>query len=313
MTLFFNYQQISAVNFLVNEIQNCCVCHIIALKYTISMITHFFKIICFLSIPFILGSTPALEINDFQGQAVYMSKSRLELGRWGARMSEAQKKDIALRLKNRLEKEFTLTFDKEASLFIEEEQLDAISGATDSWGKNFAAGENYKNVKTNLQIQQQEFYGKKFLIKDVLQPINWTLGSDTKKIGNYTCYKATTFIPTDDLLWYSFSWSRMRKPNDSTESSEPSEAKVDITQVEAWYTPQIPVRHGPSDYWGLPGLILEVSAGDTTMLCTKIILNPAEKIEIKAPRKGDVLAKAEYQDLIQKKMLEFRNNRRRRR
>jgi GLPGLI family protein len=105
----------------------------------------------------------------------------------------------------------------------------------------------------------------------------------------------------------------MRKPNDSTESSEPSEAKVDITQVEAWYTPQIPVRHGPSDYWGLPGLILEVSAGDTTMLCTKIILNPAEKIEIKAPRKGDVLAKAEYQDLIQKKMLEFRNNRRRRR
>ena len=94
------------------------------------------------------------------------SKSRLELGRWGSRMSEAQKKDIALRLKNRLEKEFTLTFNKEASLFIEEEQLDAISGATDSWGKNFAAGENYKNVKDNSQIQQQEFYGKKFLVKD---------------------------------------------------------------------------------------------------------------------------------------------------
>jgi GLPGLI family protein len=242
-----------------------------------------------------------------------MSKSRLELGRWGARMSEAQKKDIAIRLKNRLEKEFILTFDKEASLFIEEEQLDAISGATDSWGKNFSAGENYKNVKINSQIQQQEFYGKKFLIKDVLQPIDWTLGSATKKIGNYTCYKATTFIPTDDLLWYSFSWSRMRKPEDATESDEVSETQVEVTQVEAWYTPQIPVRHGPSDYWGLPGLILEVSAGDTTMLCTKIVLNPNEKTEIKAPRKGDVLAKAEYQDLIQNKMLEFRNNRMRRR
>ena len=126
------------------------------------MIPYFFKIICFFSIPFIFGSIPETKIEDFQGQAVYMSKSRLELGRWGARMSEAQKKDIAFRLKNRLEKEFTLTFDKESSLFIEEEQLDAISGATDSWGKNFAAGENYKNVKTNLQIQQQEFYGKKF-------------------------------------------------------------------------------------------------------------------------------------------------------
>ena len=277
------------------------------------MITYFYKIICFLSIPFIFGSIPEIETNDFQGQAVYISKSRLELGRWGARMSEAQKKDIAIRLKNRLEKEFTLTFDKEASLFVEEEQLDAISGATDSWGKNFSAGENYKNVKINSQIQQQEFYGKKFLIKDVLQPIDWTLGSATKKIGNYTCYKATTFIPTDDLLWYSFSWSRMRKLEDATESDEVSETQVEVTQVEAWYTPQIPVRHGPSDYWGLPGLILEVSAGDTTMLCTKIVLNPNEKTEIKAPRKGDVLAKAEYQDLIQNKMLEFRNNRMRRR
>ncbi|MAH20209.1 MAG: ribonuclease Z [Flavobacteriaceae bacterium] len=277
------------------------------------MITYFYKIICFLSIPFIFGIIPESETNDFQGQAVYISKSRLELGRWGARMSEAQKKDIAIRLKNRLEKEFTLTFDKEASLFIEEEQLDAISGATDSWGKNFSAGENYKNVKNNSQIQQQEFYGKKFLIKDVLQPIDWTLGSATKKIGNYICYKATTFIPTDDLLWYSFSWSRMRKPEDATKSDEVSETQVEVTQVEAWYTPQIPVRHGPSDYWGLPGLILEVSAGDTTMLCTKIVLNPNEKTEIKAPRKGDVLAKAEYQDLIQNKMLEFRNNRMRRR
>ena len=277
------------------------------------MIPYFFKFFCFLSIPFIFESLPETKIEDFQGQAVYISKSRLELGRWGARMSEAQKKDIAIRLKNRLEKEFTLTFDKESSLFIEEEQLDAISGATDTWGKNFAAGENYKNVKTNLQIQQQEFYGKKFLIKDVLQPIEWTLGSAIKKIGNYTCYKATTFIPTDDLLWYSFSWNRMRKPDDVTESDEVSETQVDVTQVEAWYTPQIPVRHGPSEYWGLPGLILEVSAGDTTMLCTKIVLNPNEKTEIKAPRKGDVLAKAEYQDLIQKKMLEFRNNRMRRR
>ena len=277
------------------------------------MITYFYKIICFLSIPFIFGIIPESETNDFQGQAVYISKSRLELGRWGARMSEAQKKDIAIRLKNRLEKEFTLTFDKEASLFIEEEQLDAISGATDSWGKNFSAGENYKNVKNNSQIQQQEFYGKKFLIKDVLQPIDWTLGSATKKIGNYICYKATTFIPTDDLLWYSFSWSRMRKPEDATKSDEVSETQVEVTQVEAWYTPQIPVRHGPSDYWGLPGLILEVSAGNTTMLCTKIVLNPNEKTEIKAPRKGDVLAKSEYQDLIQNKMLEFRNNRMRRR
>ena len=272
------------------------------------------NILTFLIIPFMLIGGDNKPANDFQGKATYISKSRLELGTWGARMSEARKKQIAARLKNRLEKEFVLVFNKEESLFIEQEQLDAISGATDSWGKNFAAGENYKNVKRDKQIQQQEFYGKKFLVKDQLQPMTWTLGNETKKIGNYTCFKATTFIPTDDLLWYSFSWSRMRTTNDSEEkTTEVDDKSVDITEVEAWYTPQIPVRHGPSEYWGLPGLILEVSAGETTMLCSKIVLNPSDVIEIEAPSKGSVVTKSEYQDLIQNKMVEFRNNRMRRR
>lgn len=272
------------------------------------------NILTFLIIPFMLIGGDNKPANDFQGKATYISKSRLELGTWGARMSEARKKQIAARLKNRLEKEFVLVFNKEKSLFIEQEQLDAISGATDSWGKNFAAGENYKNVKSDKQIQQQEFYGKKFLVKDQLQPMTWTLGNETKKIGNYTCFKATTFIPTDDLLWYSFSWSRMRTTNDSEEkTTEVDDKSVDITEVEAWYTPQIPVRHGPSEYWGLPGLILEVSAGETTMLCSKIVLNPSDIIEIEAPSKGSVVTKSEYQDLIQNKMVEFRNNRMRRR
>jgi len=272
------------------------------------------NILTFFILPFILIGGDNKPANDFQGKATYISKSRLELGRWGARMSEAQKKQIAARLKNRLEKEFVLVFNKEESLFTEEEQLDAISGATDSWGKNFAAGENYKNVKSEKQIQQQEFYGKKFLVKDQLQPMTWTLGNETKKIGNYTCFKATTFIPTDDLLWYSFSWSRMRTTNDSEDkTTEEDDKSVDITEVEAWYTPQIPVRHGPSEYWGLPGLILEVSAGETTMLCSKIVLNPTDAIQIEAPSKGSLVTKSEYQDLIQNKMVEFRNNRMRRR
>ena len=278
------------------------------------MLPQFIKILSFLTLSFFIIDGEQKPSKDFQGRATYISKSKMDLGRWGARMSEAQKKQIAARLKNRLEKEFTLVFNKEESLFNEEEQLDAISGATDSWGKNFAAGENYKNVKTDAQIQQQEFYGKKFLVKDQLQTMEWTLGKATKKIGNYTCFKATTFIPTDDLLWYSFSWGRMRSNDTTQEESNTNEQKaVEVTQVEAWYTPQIPVRHGPSEYWGLPGLILEVSAGDTTMLCSKLVLNPDETIEIEAPKKGTIVTKSEYQDIIQKKMAEFRNNRMRRR
>jgi GLPGLI family protein len=31
--------------------------------------------------------------------------------------------------------------------------------------------------------------------------------------------------------------------------------------VTAWHTPDIPLPHGPGDYWGLPDLILEVNDG----------------------------------------------------
>ena len=249
---------------------------------------------------------------EFQAKAYYFSKSKMELGDWGARLSEAQKKQIAARMKNRLEKGYVLSFNKEESLFIEEDQLDAISGATDSWGKNFAPGKQYKNVKSNTQLQEQEFYGKKFLVNDVLQNIDWKLESDTKNIGNYTCFKATASIPTDQLTWYSFSWDNLKEADDTeTDSTQPKDVKM--TLVEAWYTPQVPVRHGPLEYWGLPGLILEVSADNTTMLCSKLVLNPDEVIEIEAPSKGKEVTKLEYRTIINNKMVEFRNNRMRRR
>lgn len=122
------------------------------------------------------------------------------------------------------------------------------------------------------------------------------------------CFKATATLPTNELNWFSFSWSDLAALGTENESSE-----IKMTEVEAWYTLQIPVKHGPAEYWGLPGLILEVSAGNTTMLCSQIVINPREKLTIEAPDKGTEIAKEEYRATVQGKMLEMRNNRGRRR
>lgn len=247
---------------------------------------------------------------EFQGKAYYFSKSTMDLGTFGVRMSEAQKKQIFERLKGRLEKTYVLSFNKKESVFNEEDKLDAISGATDSWGSNFSQGVQYKNVKDNALVQSQEFYGKYFLVKDKLQVIDWKIGKESKQIGQYMCFRATALIPTSDLTWFQFSWSNVTS-NDtaSSESDDIEEPEINMTAVEAWYTPQIPVSHGPSEYWGLPGLILEVSAGNTTMLCSKIVMNPEEKIKIEAPSKGKEITKSKYQETISGKMIEMRNNR----
>lgn len=272
----------------------------------------FFLKISILAFAFLISNQAYAQ--EFQGKAMYFSKSSMDLGRWGARLSEAQKKQVKARMKNRLEKTYVLTFNKSESFFKEDEKLDALSGATDSWGKNFAQGDQYKNVKDNQLVQAQEFYGKKFLVKDKLQEIKWQMGSETKQIGNYTCFKATALVPSDDLSWYNFSWDKLRRNTPEKDSTGADVIpEIPMTQIIAWYSPQIPVSHGPSEFWGLPGLILEVSAGDTTMLCSKIILNPEDKVKIEAPDSGKEINKADYQTTVAEKMQEFRDNRGRRR
>jgi len=260
----------------------------------------FSKIITLLLLIFFTSQTYS---QKFQGKAYYFSKSKMELGNWGARMSEAQKKQIQSRLKNRLEKKYILSFNMQESTFLEEDKIDAISGATDSWGGYFSRGDLHKNITNDKLIQSQEFYGKRFLVKDDLLKIEWNLGTETKKIGNYTCYKAAAMVPKSDLNWFDFSWSDLRQNSENEKKEEP------LIVIEAWYTPQIPVAQGPAEYWGLPGLILEVSAGNTTLLCSEIILNPKDKIDIIAPDKGENITKKEYTSNIRKKMVEMRNNR----
>jgi GLPGLI family protein len=242
---------------------------------------------------------------NFSGKATYISKSKMDLGSYGANFSEARKKQIAARLKNRLEKTYFLTFNNTESTFLEEEKIDAISGATDSWGGYFSRGDHYKNVKESTLVQSQEFYGKRFLVKDALYRIEWTMGTETKKIGNYTCYKAKAFMPAQELNWYNFSWSDLRSSADEIDKKAPEE---NLIIVEAWYAPQIPVAQGPAEYWGLPGLILEVSAENTTLLCTEIVINK-EKTAIEAPEKGKEITKKDYTLTVREKMVEMRSNR----
>ena len=56
----------------------------------------------------------------------------------------------------------------------------------------------------------------------------------------------------------------------------------------------MPVSNGPDNYQGLPGLILEVNDGKTTIVCTEIILNPSQKITIEEPKKGKVVSQKKF-------------------
>ncbi len=257
----------------------------------------------------------AATAQNFQAQAHYISKTSPDLDSWGGQqMSEAQKKQIMDRMRSMFEKSYILTFDKTASIFKEEEVLEAPGqrGFGGWWG-SLSAGPQYKNVKSQQFVQDQEFFGRQFLITDSLQKLDWKLGSETKQIGQYLCMKATAIKTVDEFDWRSMRRRDRAKnnnttKNDSTKTSSVSdEIEVPKTiEVTAWYTPQIPVNQGPGEFWGLPGLILEVNADQTTILCSKIVMNPEEKFAIEAPKKGKVITRKDYNATVKQKMQEMR-------
>ncbi len=261
---------------------------------------------------------------DFQGKAYYFSKTTMDMSRFGGgrQLNEQQIKQMEARMKQWLERTYVLTFNKEESIFVEDEKLEApVGGRGPSvWGSSFSPGPQYKNLKTNIYLQDQEFFGKQFLIKEEMQPLEWKMGTESKQIGQYTCFKATATKPSTEINWTRNSRaegdSNPEKKSDSTKTSNVASAKednipeeIEMIEIEAWYTPMIPVSQGPGEYWGLPGLILEVSAGNTIMLCSKIVMNPQEKTKIEAPVKGKVVSKKEYNAIITEKMQEMRDNR----
>ncbi len=248
----------------------------------------------------------------FQGKAVYHSKTTFDADFGGRQMSEERKKQIKKRMKNMLEKTYVLNFTKNKSIYKEEAKLEAPSaGGGRRFGGFTGGGVKYKNVKDGKLLESTESFGKKFLITESIEKPEWNLGVETKQIGNYTCFKATLIKKVDALDWRSM---RRRPKGNTAKKKDTTNVKKVTEEIEipkevtvvAWYTPQIPVSNGPANYWGLPGLILEVNEGKTTVLCSEITMNPLEKTEIKEPTKGKKVTRTAYNKIMKKKMEEMR-------
>jgi GLPGLI family protein len=286
-------------------------------------------LVCFMSISWI-------QAQNFSGQAYYQSKTTVDLDNFGrGGMSEDMKKQIMARMKSFLEKTYVLTFDGSESVYEQEASLDVATQGR-GWGMMMASaapGIEYKNLEEGSLVQAHEFFGKSFLIKDEIPALEWEVTNETKMIGAYLAIKARAVkqVKANDFSMMRRGNRRNQKSDQGVEKSKNSQktgpdgaqvAKSDslsrdpIDQIEmpktievtAWFTPQIPLGHGPGEYAGLPGLILELNADRTTLLCSKIVMNPKNLPEIEAPTKGTVVTQAEFEDIVTKKTQEMREN-----
>jgi GLPGLI family protein len=245
---------------------------------------------------------------EFQGVATYKTKRQIDIKLDSTQVESAMQKQIKEMLKKQFEKTFILTFNKEESIYKEEESLGAPSpsGMEVMMVSTGGGDVMYKNTKNKTYTNQNEFFGKVFLVKDELKPFKWELGSETKNIGAYTCFKATI---TEEVEVFE---SSMTINGEKKDKEAKPETKMKTRTTTAWYTPQISVSNGPEQYFGLPGLILEINDGQQTIICSKIVLNPEEKIEIIEPSKGKEVTQKEFEEISMKKLEEMQERQGRR-
>ena len=253
---------------------------------------------------------------DFQGEAVYQTKTTLNIDFASAGVPADRVKRMKERMKNELEKIYTLTFSKTESIYKEEQTLSQADGGRPGGGGGVrfmmmnggVTGDYYKNIQTKTSTKESEFSGKNFLIKDSLVTYNWKMEQETKMIGENLCFKATAVVEMPKKPDFKFGRREDNEKKDEGDKKEEEPEKIILEPVivTAWYALEIPVSQGPSGYWGLPGLILEVSYADTNIMCTKIVLNPKEKKQLKEPKKGKVVTQNEYDTILKEKMVEMR-------
>ena len=86
---------------------------------------------------------------------------------------------------------------------------------------------------TNAIEMIRDVHRKNFLVTDQIN-YSWKITNETKQIQNYTCYKATTSFRGNTF--------------------------------EVWFTPDIPINAGPWKWYGLPGLIVEATDTDQSVV-----------------------------------------------
>ena len=241
----------------------------------------------------LLSATSKMNSQNLQGVAVYKSKRTLDLRIDSTRVKDEMMKQMREQLARQMQKDFTLKFNQRESMYTENEKLETPGAA--AGGMNIVISGNssilYKNTAEKLFLRQQDLMGKLFLVKDTLQKPDWKLESETKMIGKYTCYKAT--------------WTREVTEREIRSGEEKVNEITKDRVTTVWYSPEIPINSGPGEFWGLPGLILEVQEDNFSLLCSEIIINPSEKFELEAPKKGKVVSQEEFNKIQAEKNKEM--------
>lgn len=184
--------------------------------------------------------------------------------------------------------ELILNFNRTSSSFGIKKEL--LNDSKDDYYRHLALlvtkSDKVFYIDSNKKEIIEKFspFGEEIRLKSNYKTKQWILSNISKKINNYTCYKASITVD----FW------------------KEQEQKFIKLHYTAWYCPLLNFNFGPLDAVGLPGLVLEFSNKKLTYYATKITLSN-DHIIITPPKEGKLITKDEYDKLAKKMYLNTQN------
>lgn len=168
---------------------------------------------------------------------------------------------------------FKLLADKNNSTY---NLFNSNTSKEESFEKNtskitIATTNTYKNIDNQLLLNTTSFNKIDYLISDKLTDFNWKITKEKMKIGKFNCIKATSLNNGNFLT--------------------------------AWFTEEIPLNDGPSIYWGLPGIIIKLTAQEKIFTAVQIQIK--DNVIIKKPTVGKKMTQKEFKDFMKKQPKEI--------
>uniref|UniRef100_UPI004049F8AF GLPGLI family protein n=1 Tax=Flavobacterium sp. TaxID=239 RepID=UPI004049F8AF len=202
---------------------------------------------------------------EIVGSVIYQLKSK-------SAQQNKRKAILEMGIKAMEQQQFELVFSKNESVFKQIEALQSdLQPDEIRLFKKFYSNDFYVKTKERIVYEQIEIDNHFYLLK-IPQKQDWNLTNETKIIDAYVCYKAITYkeIERDGIL-----------------------KKVPII---AWYCPEIPFQFGPKNFYGLPGLILELHDSLGVFYASQLNLNQSNKssklLILKGEEKSEAALKA---------------------
>ncbi|UGS23697.1 GLPGLI family protein [Flavobacterium channae] len=167
---------------------------------------------------------------------------------------------------------FQLNFSKDRSEFFIMDNLE-IEYHSYRMVRAFSRYQGFTSITKDKTFIEKEIDNETYILEEKAA-YNWSLTTETKKIGNYNCYKATTEKTIENKI---------------------------IVPITAWYCPEIAYQFGPNGYGNLPGLIVELQI-DNVIYGLKSITFDDSSIKFKEIDFKKIISKEKYEEIIKEKM-----------